>query len=68
MVTSSVILSIEEVTSIEYALRKLLTEVSCTLDISLHGRFLDLLCAMLVEEGLREDPTELEGMETRGVQ
>mgnify|MGYP001613992011 CR=1 FL=1 len=68
MVTSSILLSIEEVTSIEWALRKLLGEHPCTLDLDLHARILDLLAKLVFEEGLREDPSELEGRETWGVQ
>ena len=64
MVSSSILLSIEEVTEIEFMLRGSI----CTLGMDLHGRFLDLLFAQILEEGLREDPRELEGLETKGVQ
>jgi len=64
MVSSSILLSIEEVTELEFLLRGSI----CTLGIELHTRFFDLLSALIFEEGLREDPSSLEGMETRGVQ
>jgi len=64
MVSSSILLSIEEVTEIEFMLRGSI----CTLGMDLHSRFLDLLFAQILEEGLREDPRELEGLETKGVQ
>ena len=64
MVSSSILLSIEEVTELEFLLRGSI----CTLGIELHTRFFDLLSKLVFEEGLREDPSSLEGMETRGVQ
>ena len=64
MVSSSILLSIEEVTELEFLLRGSI----CTLGIELHTRIFDLLGKLVFEEGLREDPSELEGMKTRGVQ
>ena len=64
MISSSIILSRDEVMTIEFALRGL----TATFDIDLHTRFFDLLFSQTIEEGIREDPEELEGMETRGVQ
>ena len=62
MVSSSILLSIEEVTELEFLLRGSI----CTLGIELHTRFFDLLSALVFEEGLREDPTELEGLVVLG--
>ena len=58
MVSSSILLSIEEVTELEYLLRGSIS----TLGLDLHARIFDLLSALVFEEGLREDPSELEGL------
>jgi hypothetical protein len=64
MVSSSITLTIEEVTAIEWALRKMADP--STLGVILHARFLDFLCYLIEEETHREDPSSIEDLKAQG--